>query len=195
MIRVSGSGRGHGTTINGSRRADFRANDVESISIDVGGGSDSVKILDVSLAGALEVELGDGYYNRAYLRGVDVGGATKIRGGTGFDSVRVLGSDLADLHIATGARADRVRIVDTAIAELELDTGSGWDSTVIAHSHVRGDANVDMGGGWDWLRVHRSAVGGHAQLDGGPGFFDWLDLSRSEFGSLETKSFLFGNRR
>ena len=170
FIRVSGGLGGGRTLVNGGRSAEFLADDIENLMIDMGLGSDSVRIDRVNLPGDLSIDLGDGRHNRATLHSVHVDGALSILGGDGRDNVRVYSSEVGTLDIDAGANSDSVSLL--------------WTKVV-------GDAEVDLGAGRDRLSLILSRVGGLADFDGGSGS-DRLDSFFSRFGELERNGF---NRR
>jgi hypothetical protein len=166
-IQVKGTGHYGPTSVNGGRSSLFPVLDVNSLSVDAGGGRDSVNIRGLELPGSLTVDVGGGSYNSATLLGVEVQGETILSGENGSDWWWVYHSQLGSLVV---------------------DTAGGNDRVSLLRSQIASDAAVDLGSGNDVLSVIASDIAGHASFDGGPGRDRLLSVF-SQFDSIKKDGF------
>ena len=169
LIQVSGRNRFGRTSVNGGRTAEFSAEAVDSVFVDLGRGSDLVNVRGLDIAGDLQIDLGSGFFNYAVINGSVIGGELGIEGGSRFDGVSVNRSSVGDLSI---------------------DTGAGTDFVSLNRTHVARDADINLGSGWfDSLAIWHSEVDGDATLSGGRGRFDRLSSAFSTFGTISINGF------
>ncbi len=178
----------YGTYINGAQSAKFIAADVTTIDTHLRSGSDYATVYGIDLTGDLNLDLGSGYYNRAYVSRVSVDGVTSLSGGNYHDRFSVRYSELGHLDIDTFGGWDRVLISGGSQDSLSVDTGSGWDRVALRHTEVDGDADINLGSGFDRLSVVSSDIDGTAFFDGGRER-DRLDLYYNALGELDKRRF------
>jgi hypothetical protein len=147
------------TSVNGDRSAAFPLSEVTNLRVDVGDGSDQVRVRGLDLPGFVSVDLGDGHYNSLTLDRLQ-SSSVSVVGGTGRDGV-YLNRVLTD--------------------SLMVDTDDGSDYVSLKRTDVTGDTSVLLGDGSDSLVLFRSTLEGETTLDGGPGRFDSFFARFSEF--------------
>jgi hypothetical protein len=133
----------------------------KDLDINIGIGTDSVSLANVTVDGKLEVQ------NRSYSYGTPSGNDTITLG-----TVTVLD----DTQIQTGAGNDTVRISNSTFGQ------SGGYSR-------GGDLEVDLGDGNDSLTISNSTVVGDFQADGGNGVNTFTNTNNTFEGRVEIRNF------
>jgi hypothetical protein len=160
FVKVQGLGRyWRSTTVNGERSLAVPLDEVSNLRVDVGGGSDSVRLHRLTLPGSISIDLGSGWYNSASLYKVDA----------------------ADVSINGGGGRDYVYLTHTSTDSLVIDTQGGRDSVSLWRTEVDEQTNINLGRGKDRLKLYRSTLEGETTLDGGRGRYDWLFARYSDF--------------
>lgn len=189
-IQISGLySRYRPTLVNGQHSAAVPVEALQSISVRVGGGNDTVRIYRLAAPGDLEIDLGDGHRNSLSISRAHIDGTTRIEGGSGRDSISIYHSQFADLEVDTGGGNDWFQLVSSVIANLDIETDAGHDHVNLYYNRVQGDARVSLGNGSDRLFVFGTRVSGAAEFDGGAGAYDWSLSLQSRYGSLTRTNF------
>jgi hypothetical protein len=158
-VNVTGGGAGL-TDNNGTVTV---TGNVDSINVDLGGGSDSVTMSNISLAsglagriGDITIDTGDGA-DSVHLSNVDSNNITINADGP---SSGLGGGGIRGLFNQTGSN-DLVTLTNVnADASLTITTGGGADDVALNHVTVTGDGLVTTGAGNDELHSHDGSYQG-----------------------------------
>ena len=187
-----------GTTVNG-RAAVVVAGVRDDITIDTGGGNDSVTVRNADITGDLRISAG---------RGNDVVAVINARVGDDFDAQLGSGDNILqiagltvrdDFHAKGGDGRDRFELAVISVADemgvdvedgvnsvvvdrlfaddLRIEGGDGQDDMRLTNARVADDLRIKLDDGNDTLALASVAVGDELELDGGDGF-DRVTLSR-----------------
>jgi len=163
-----------GGTINGedSEVIYFTA-DVLNINIDAAGGSDKVMIDSLTgTAGNLMINLGAGSNSLRILNST-IGGKLKVTGGAGSDKVGVQGSQMLDnVTVDTGAGQDSIRVWNSTFSGTTfVDTGKGAQGEIvyIRDSFFVDNVELKTNGGKDKITSINNAFESNLLINGGQG--------------------------
>jgi hypothetical protein len=170
--------------INGGARSQ-RFNGVTNLSIALGGGTDSLGVVNVNLPGNLTIDTDFNAQNPGVpgntaaldradgisIGNVRVGGSLTTNTGGGNDSltlaqVAIVGS----ATINTGAGNDTVYFGAVGVnGATTVNTNSGNDNLIVASSVFRGPFNANMGDGNDYVVLSTSRFLSTTTVNGGSG--------------------------
>ena len=183
QITVTGIGAGAGiyqiTTLDGTQTF---SGVTGSIVVSLGAGDDSLVMNNVYVAGALDIQTGDGG-DTVILGSDDVvstGGELRIDLGAGNDALDgkrlyigtnqiINGGDGDDDLIFDGFLSPQFTLGTSAAGNVAWSGGSGNDSVRVIYAFVVGAWVVDLGDGEDAVSIYGSAASGDVIVLGGNG--------------------------
>jgi PKD repeat protein len=152
------------------------------ITVDLDGGNDSLTMNNVYVAGAIDIQTGDGD-DTVVLGNDDVvtsGGELRVDLGAGDDRLDgkrlyigshqfIQGGDGNDALIFDGFLSPQFTLGTSAAGNVAWSGGSGNDTVHVIYAFVVGAWVVDLGAGDDAVAVYGSAVSGDIIVMGGSG--------------------------
>jgi hypothetical protein len=158
-----------GGRVNGGRSATFNADDVTTIMVDTGNGSDNVRIHDLHFAGAINVDVSRGPLNFVNINRSVLSGPVSIMGGRFGERVEVNNSWISELNVDMRQGVDLVSVYDTQLGDLNVRSSNGMlQQVAVWRSTITGAMNLNLDGLFTWTNVYYSQLN-NLNVDNGRG--------------------------